>query len=759
MNYINKIKYFFVEKLSNDRHLIYHILFVLFAFLFIGVSINFHFLTHYISGMDTFQWLNFDGFMKKSLFVWNPDSSGSIEPMAFTPFIYNLILKAIKTLTNHLILSINIYWMLFIYFLQISFFYFYRIFFSGKKALLATLFTFLNIKIITSLYAPLVFVNIALIAFPLMFFLLHSYIFKKRFIYAFLYIVFQIVLFRVLNVLIMANILVPALIFFLFKNQIVDKMDFFKKVVVIWVLSFLVCSMSIINLGVSFQDVSNNTNVQVYNKTSTLPFYTDRDSLLNLFRLTNHFSLADDKSEFPGLVYFKFSKLYMESWFFITISFLFFGLLLVNFIKNIKDKKIIVIMTCLVFFIFLAKTLNPPGEFINQWLYSSSFYVMFFRSGSKYFMYMIMPLAILAIFLGKVKFRLFYPLILLYIFSHAFLIFFYASPMEKYWNTTLPSEYLATAAKLDSLQDGNKILILPISPRPGGEQFYDDGYAGTTRLSLLSSKNFVSKGDAVYRGSDKYNKIFNSLIDGVYRINSSMIDYNASPLNYRYILIEKDAVYYPKSDFSSTIKTASEIEKKLDKGVWDKIFENNNDSLYKIKDGIFEGKINVSDSNLSFSNINPVKYKLHITDLKKAEDLSFIEAFHSGWKIYLELNPENEWCQSAEYFVKSNVTECENNQKLFEGKDLSYLWRKPIFDNTHRIVNQYANSWTIDPEYIKQNFPKEYYKENPDGSIDVEMTLYFKTQGYFYLGLFVSGITIIGCMIYLLYDRRNKKDA
>jgi len=59
------------------------------------------------------------------------------------------------------------------------------------------------------------------------------------------------------------------------------------------------------------------------------------------------------------------------------------------------------------------------------------------------------------------------------------------------------------------------------------------------------------------------------------------------------------------------------------------------------------------------------------------------------------------------------------------------------------MVYDYANQWTIDPEYIRANYPKEYYRENPDGSIDVRMTLYFRPQSYFYLGLIISGTTFV----------------
>lgn len=754
MNYIYKLKNLLSEKLSNRGQVFYHVIFLLYAIFFVGRSIDFHFLTHYINGMDTYQWLNFKQSMKESLFIWNPDASGKIEPMAFTAFFYNLFLQILETLTNHLILSINIYWVFFIYFLQVPFFYFYRIFLGNNKALLATALTFLNTTMITTLYAPMIMVNVALVAFPLMFFLLHSYVFKKKFIYAFIYIIFQILLFRVLNILILTNILVPLLFFILFRSEILNKQEFFNKVVLVWGFSVLACMMSIINIGMSFSDVSSNTNVQTYNNESISHFYRDRDSLLNVLRMTNHFSLADDKPEFSGFLYFKFSNLYMQSEFFIVVSFIFFGLLIASFIKNIKDKRVITIMACLILLIFLAKTFNSPWGAINQWLYSNKVYMIFFRSGPKYFMYLIIPLSVLAIFLGKKKSLIFYSLIFLYISAHAFLIFFYAKPVAKYWNTVLPSGYLGTSSQIDALKDGNKILILPGASRFAGETYYEDGYAGYNRLQALSSKDIVSRSGA-FGGSDEYNQIFNTISNSI-NTDYAKVDSNASLLNYRYVLVEKDAVYYSALNLSSIRKTGTEIEKALNKNIWNKVFSNNTNALYKINDELFDGKISIANSKLAFSQINPVKYKIHISALKKAEQLSFLEAFHSGWKVYLEPISKNNWCQSREYFAKLDVTECENNRKLFEIKDLIYLWKKSVFDASHGVSNQYANGWTIDPEYIKQNYPKEYYKENIDGSVDVELVLYFKPQNYFFMGLFISGGTILSCLIYLWRSRKNK---
>ncbi|MCL5985060.1 MAG: hypothetical protein M1371_00670 [Actinobacteria bacterium] len=58
----------------------------------------------------------------------------------------------------------------------------------------------------------------------------------------------------------------------------------------------------------------------------------------------------------------------------------------------------------------------------------------------------------------------------------------------------------------------------------------------------------------------------------------------------------------------------------------------------------------------------------------------------------------------------------------------------PVID----VVNGYANAWYIDPKEIgKENFT---------------ITLYFRPLSYFYLGLFISGLTLIGCVAFLFWS-------
>lgn len=154
------------------------------------------------------------------------------------------------------------------------------------------------------------------------------------------------------------------------------------------------------------------------------------------------------------------------------------------------------------------------------------------------------------------------------------------------------------------------------------------------------------------------------------------------------------------------------------------------------------------------------------------DDLDRIVRAYSGltWESLMAMNPHVDLGKlkvGMEILIKPpvsmtdshpyNVIECPSKTTFYAGGELSKLWEKPIFDDTHKLVYDYANQWTIDSEYIKKNYPKEYYKENPDGTIDVHMTLYFKPQSYFYLGLIISGLTLFACLLYLLISSMKRR--
>jgi hypothetical protein len=149
-------------------------------------------------------------------------------------------------------------------------------------------------------------------------------------------------------------------------------------------------------------------------------------------------------------------------------------------------------------------------------------------------------------------------------------------------------------------------------------------------------------------------------------------------------------------------------------------------------------------TNIYFKKINPTKYKIKINNSTKPFFLVFSESYHPSWKAYISTGTKNgTWKQIADY-ENLNVTESQDEQKFFEIKDISQLVGKGVSDKNHFLVNGYANAWYINPEELNVNE-------------DFTVTLYFKPQSYFYVGLIILGIIFIGILGYLYLEVRKKQ--
>lgn len=173
-----------------------------------------------------------------------------------------------------------------------------------------------------------------------------------------------------------------------------------------------------------------------------------------------------------------------------------------------------------------------------------------------------------------------------------------------------------------------------------------------------------------------------------------------------------------------------------------------------------------SPEQISYSSINPTQKQVNIDSASKPFVLNFAESFHHGWKLYLKPISEASSCDTAHTYNppvengESTVVQCQQNQRFAMGSGLGYLGQKPVFDDQHIEINGFANGWVVDPEFIKANYGPEYYTENPDGSINFNLAIYFKPQSYFYIGLIVSGTTFVTCIGYLAWQyKKSRRNA
>jgi len=167
--------------------------------------------------------------------------------------------------------------------------------------------------------------------------------------------------------------------------------------------------------------------------------------------------------------------------------------------------------------------------------------------------------------------------------------------------------------------------------------------------------------------------------------------------------------------------------------------------------------------------------KLFFSNKLKDEQLQY--NINDWWSYFIKIDKLHNKDITLYFWTKYN-----SNWKL-------YLWKlnyKTIFNNNWLVkdkkTNYNLNSWTISKQEIidyvnkyyweelkKEWYPKKlenwqldykYYKLNPDWSINVELTLYFKPQLYFYIWLIISWTTFLLLILWLIVDsvkERRKK--
>ncbi len=116
---------------------------------------------------------------------------------------------------------------------------------------------------------------------------------------------------------------------------------------------------------------------------------------------------------------------------------------------------------------------------------------------------------------------------------------------------------------------------------------------------------------------------------------------------------------------------------------------------------------------ISFEKVNPTKYRVNVSGATGPFFLAFSESYHTQWKAYLDFkNNDTNWIEA--------------------------FYRRSITSGNHFMVNGYANAWYIDPAEL-------------GAGEEFSITLYYQPQSLFYLGLIISGLTFVGCIILLLW--------
>lgn len=141
---------------------------------------------------------------------------------------------------------------------------------------------------------------------------------------------------------------------------------------------------------------------------------------------------------------------------------------------------------------------------------------------------------------------------------------------------------------------------------------------------------------------------------------------------------------------------------------------------------------------ITFDLINPTKKLVHIKGATTPFYLAMSESYHPQWQAQFNNERVNGFFRSWVPWVKPDV----------------------IADDHHFELNGFLNGWYIDVN--EHCATKALCTKNADGSYDMELVLEFTPQRWFYLGLLISGTTLLGCIGYLGYAgvrslRRRRK--
>jgi len=445
------------------------------------------------------------------------------------------------------------------------------------------------------------------------------------------------------------------------------------------------------------------------------------------------------------------------------------SLLIFLLIKDQAKNSSWIIFLFFTLLIFFNLALGPISKLTGKiWIYFFEHLSVFgfFRSFSRFIILYLVIFIFLFVFLFKnwqSKHKNYVLLFTIFLLLTANIIFFSGDLGGFITSAKLPKEYVSLNKKYfqeDQLQ--YNILTLPNIPYESYNWFFANKKTKegkTINQSTYFRELFFSKPVVYNRFAINLEKR-NNYLKSFFKYNEDFMffsNFNRSvdKLNVRYVLVQKDLINVLENNIQIPVKKYLNYFKKDN----DFILKEDNEyfTLYENKDYFPI----IPTSDIQFVKVNDTKYIVFIKNVTNNKLISFLQSYNEQWKLYLQSNSSDKTCKPVKYFKNTQTTECKSIDKKIDSKDLTFIFKKSIFDNTHKIVNEYANSWTLNSDYIKQNYSNEFYKENSDGTINISLTLYFKPQSYYYLGLIISISSLTTCLIYFIFTgiislRKNK---
>lgn len=506
----------------------------------------------------------------------------------------------------------------------------------------------------------------------------------------------------------------------------------------------------------------------------SLKFNSLRSDIINLLQLdpAPTFNQNQNFSYFSGLYY-------------AIVGFIPVILTLPTFLAAKMKNHTVTLIVCLVILLFFAKGYNEPFLGVNMFFYNNFPPFGAFRSVVyKFFIPLTLPLLILVgvtISMFKQKVVVIFSIALLAYYLPFFYIFSTGNVISSEYLSKIPVEYYNLVKRMET----EKLEENLISPLPASSTL-TNWFHGSSIYSYFTSK-FVFDNSNINNYFRYEFPVYNQQLVQYRKSNLKIVDpVFLSLFNTRTVIVQKDVVN--QYDFGSGgglynyngFANAKFFENNLPALGYKKIENNSYFSLYRFSEN-FLPRIYIPPTReapmVEFKKVDPTKYRVKIHNIQNNFSLVFSQSFDKDWKVYREdsqvspaldssnykIIPGNEADQASheeltDYinkgwvsdvgkndFVSKNYQGTIQNDNLPNGKIWDTWFKTPLPENSHQLVNGYANSWIIDPANICPKTP-----------CDIDLIVEFWPQRLSYLGFIISGLTLVASLIIILVARLKK---
>lgn len=408
---------------------------------------------------------------------------------------------------------------------------------------------------------------------------------------------------------------------------------------------------------------------------------------------------------------------------------------LLGLVLNKKNNLIVFFGIIALLGIFLTKQVAIPFTGIYLWLYKHLPGFNAFREASKFYSLIALGYSVLiAAFIDRLwdnhvenfvkrfgKYVLTVFVILLFVWNLKPLVTGEIGTL--FVPRFVPQDYITAKNYILKQNDSFRTLWVPTYSR---WSIYTNIYPRTSLADIIYSnwENLVESKKAYDNSSLRMMSFFNQpTTDNI--LNITNIKYVFVPISDK-ANDDNFFVYYGGSR-QYYINELNKIKylRKIDIGTKDLVvYENRNYNphiyLTQEKETI-KKDVRVKTDDLSFEFINPTEYKITLKNISKPVYLNFSESYHSSWNLRIGNFNWFDVLTKKNYFISD----------------------KYHFENDATLNSFYINPSTLCKEFV--------CRKNNDGSYGIDMTLYFAPQSYLYLGLIISGSTLVVVLAYLLF--------